>query len=78
MTNLSVDVPTSLHSAAGEFARAAGLTVDQLVASALAEKLSALAGPEWLAARAARGSREKFDAAMAKVADVPPDEEDRL
>ncbi|MBY0512912.1 MAG: hypothetical protein K2P78_03260 [Gemmataceae bacterium] len=71
-------MPESLHAAAVELARASGLTVDQLVASALAEKVDALAGPDWLAARAARGDRAKFEAALGQVADVEPDEHDRL
>lgn len=78
MNTVSVDVPASLHAAAGEFARASGMTVDQLVASALSEKVSALAGPEWLASRAARGSKEAFEAALKQIADVEPAEEDRL
>lgn len=78
MSTISVGVPASLHAAAGELARASGLTVDQLVASALAEKLSALAGPTWLAARAVRGDRARFEAALAQVADIEPEEWDRL
>jgi hypothetical protein len=32
----------------------------------------------YLQTRAARGSRRKFEAALAKVADVPPDANDEL
>lgn len=78
MSTVSVEVPESLHAAAGELARASGLTVGQLVASALAEKVSALAGPGWLAARAARGDRARFEAALGEVADIEPAEQDRL
>ena len=77
MSMMSVEVPASLHAAAGELARASGVTVDQLVASALYEKVAALAGPEWLAARAARGDRARFEAALSEVADVEPEERDR-
>ena len=78
MTAISVNLPASLHAAAGELARESGLTVEQLMASALSEKVSALAGPGWLAARAARGNRTHFEEALKKVADVEPDELDRL
>jgi hypothetical protein len=54
------------------------VTVGQLLASALAEKVSALAGPGWLEARAARGDRARFEAALGQVADVEPDERDRM
>ena len=78
MNTFSVALPESLHAAAGELARMAGWTVDQLMASALAEKLSALAGPEWLAARAAKGDRSLFESALGEVADVEPEERDGL
>ena len=53
--------------------------MNQLITLALAEKLSAIGTEEYLEKRAQRGSREKFLAAMAKVADVKPvDERDQL
>jgi hypothetical protein len=78
MSAIRVDVPASLHAAADEFARESGLTVEQLVASALAEKVSALAGPGWLAARAARGDRVRFEEALRRVPDVEPEPQDQL
>ncbi len=77
MKTYSIDLPEQLHHAADEFAREAGLTMDQLVASAVAEKVSALAGPAWLAERAKRGNRVLFDEALSRVADVEPEERDR-
>jgi hypothetical protein len=44
--------------------------VNQLIATALAEKLAALSAETYLAERAARGSRSRFDAALAQVPDV--------
>ncbi|MBA4066079.1 MAG: toxin-antitoxin system HicB family antitoxin [Isosphaera sp.] len=77
MSTVTVDLPESLHAAAGALARESGVTVGQLLASALAEKVAALAGPGWLEARAARGDRARFEEALGKVADVEPDERDR-
>ena len=45
---------------------------------AAAEKVAALRTVEYLAQRASRGSREKFEAALAKVPDVEPEDRDRL
>lgn len=79
MNMVSVSIPESLHAAAGDYARRSGVTVEQLLSSALAEKLSALAGREWFEARAARGSRALFEEALRHVPDVEPeDERDRL
>jgi hypothetical protein len=43
-----------------------------MIASALGEKIAALATEEYLEARAARGSLRKFKKAMAKVPHRPP------
>jgi hypothetical protein len=78
MSTISVDLPESLHAAAGEPARASGVSVGQFLASALAEKVAALAGPDWLAQRAARGDRSRFEEALRQVPDVEPEPRDRL
>jgi hypothetical protein len=49
-----------------------------LVALALSEKLSAMMTEDYLKKRAAKGSREKFLAVLAKAPDVKPEEHDRL
>jgi hypothetical protein len=74
---MSLRLPNSLHAAAKELAQREGISVNQLVATALAEKLSALMTLEYLEKRARRGSRAKFLAALAKVPDVPPAPYDR-
>jgi hypothetical protein len=56
-----------------------GISINQFVTLALAEKVSALATESYLEERAKRADKQKFLAAMSKVADVePPDERDRL
>ena len=77
MNAMSVRLPESLHRAAKELAAREGISVNQLVATALAEKLAALVTVEYLD-RAKRGSRKKFLAAMARVPDVEPEQWDRL
>jgi len=79
MTAISLRLPDSLHKLARELAEQEGISMNQLITLALAEKVSALRTESYLEARAARGDRAKFQAALAKVADVePPDERDRL
>lgn len=77
MSALSVRLPESLHKYAKEYAALEGISVNQLISTALAEKLSALATEDYLELRAKRGSRKKFDAALARVPDVGPDKLDR-
>jgi hypothetical protein len=67
MTRISLQLPPSIHERAKRFAKKDGVSLDQLVALALAEKLSAFDAQEYLENRAARGSREKFARALAKI-----------
>ena len=78
MTALSLRLPQSLHQKLSEVAEREGISINQLINSAVAEKMSALMTEEYLQERAARGSRRKFAAALAKVSDVPPDAIDQL
>jgi len=78
MSALSLRLPQSLHRKLREVAEREGISINQLITSAVAEKMSALMTEDYLQARAARGSRRKFASALAKVADVEPDASDRL
>jgi hypothetical protein len=78
MSALSVRLPESLHDRVRELAAREGISINQLVATALAEKMAALMTEDFLEARARRGSRSKFLAALGHVPDVEPDPEDRL
>ncbi len=77
MSALSIRLPESLHKNAKAFALQEGISVNQLISTALAEKLSALATQDYLEQRAARGSRGAFDLALSKVPDAEPDAVDR-
>ncbi len=77
MSALSIRLPESLHKYAKEYAAQEGISVNQLISTALAEKLSALATEDFLELRAKRGSRRKFDAVLTKVPGVAPDAPDR-
>ena len=78
MSAISLRLPASLHEKAREVARQESVSVNQLITLALAEKLSALLAEDYLVMRARRGDRAKFEAAMAKVPDVEPEDDDRL
>ena len=78
MSNMNIKVPDSLLKQAQEIAKREDLTLEQLISSALAEKMAALMTVAYLEKRAARGDRRKFERAMSKVPDAPPEEIDRL
>ncbi|RMD66359.1 toxin-antitoxin system HicB family antitoxin [Candidatus Parcubacteria bacterium] len=78
MSTISLRLPDSLHATVRELAKKEQVSINHFITLALAEKISALMTEEYLAMRAARGERVKFEKAMAKVPDVEPEEYDRL
>ncbi|MCC5630453.1 ribbon-helix-helix protein, CopG family [Nostoc sphaeroides CHAB 2801] len=78
MSNLSVQLPDSLYKSLQELAKQDGISIDQFVATAVAEKIAALTTEIYLGELAKQGSREKYDAVLAKVPDIEPESYDRL
>lgn len=67
MAAMSIRLPASLHRNARAYAEQEGVSVNQLIATALAEKLAALGAQDFLASRASRGTRAAFERALAQV-----------
>lgn len=78
MLTLSIRLSESLHKRIRQMAKAEGISINQFITLAVAEKISALATVEYLEERARRGSRQKFEAVLANVPDVDPEEYDKL
>jgi hypothetical protein len=78
MSIVQVQIPDSLQKSLYDLASRDGISVDQFVSTAIAEKLSALMAENYLQERAKRGTREKYDAILAKVPDVEPEDYDRM
>lgn len=76
MSTISLRLPESLHRQVRELAQSEDVSINQLITTALAEKMSALMTVEYLEKRASRGDRAKFERAMGRIRDVPPDEGD--
>jgi hypothetical protein len=70
MSTLTIKMPESLARQLHECAAKEGVTVDQLMSSAVAEKLSALMTVDHLRERAGRAKRGDFHAFL----DASPDE----
>ena len=78
MSTLSLRLPESIHERLRELARKEGVSINQLINSAVAEKLSALLTVDYLAARAQRANRETLRDLLDRVPDVEPDERDQI
>lgn len=71
-------LPESLLRQVRALAEREGITLEQFVSSAIAEKTAVWLTVEYLERRAARGDKQKFLKALGNVPDVEPDEQDRL
>ena len=78
MSTISIRLPDSLHDGIREAARKESISINQFIASAAGEKLAAWATEEYLVARARRGDRGRFEAALGRVPDREPDPDDAI
>jgi hypothetical protein len=78
MSTLSLRLPESLHKRVKELAAREGISINQFVSTAVAEKMSALMTEDYLQERARRGTRARYESALAQVPDIEPDEHDRI
>jgi len=78
MSTLSLRIPKSLHEQIRQLAKREGISINQFVASAAAEKMSALLTEEYIEERAKRASLKKFRKVLKKVPDSGPEDYDRI
>ncbi len=78
MSTLSVRIPDSLHQMAKAIAASDHISMNQFIASAVAEKVSALNTETYLQERAERASATKFRAALKAVPDVEAEDFDQV
>ena len=78
MSTISLRIPESLHQHLRELAKKEGTSINPLITTAVAEKISALSTEDYLAQRANRGDRASFEQALSRVADSEPESYDKL
>ncbi len=78
MNVLSLRLPESLHKGVKEAAQREGVSINQFIATAVAEKLAALMTEDYLQQRANRGSRARYEDALAQVPDLAAEDYDRV
>jgi hypothetical protein len=79
MSQMSLRLPNSLHEAVKELAEKENISANQFIATAVAEKISALATEQFIAERTGRApSRKRFKQLLGKAPRQEPSESDRL
>ena len=71
-------MPDSLLKQVRQLTEREGISIEQFIVSATAEKASAWISVDYLKERAKKGSREEFERILAKVPAVEPDPWDRM
>lgn len=77
-TTVSLRLPNSIHRQLRTFAEQDGVSMNQFITLAVAEKIASLATAEYLEQRASQGNKSKFDSALANVPDAAPEDQDKL
>ena len=78
MSTLSVRLPTSLHRQLRELAQREGVSMNQLISSAVGEKLASLVTLDYLRERGMQGKRSAYDRVLRRVSNAAPEEGDAL
>ena len=78
MSNLSLRLPDSLHRTIRQLAEQDDISINQFIATAVAEKTAALLTVDYLEERARRAHPRLVDRLLSRVPDVPPDPGDEL
>ncbi len=78
MSALSLRLPDSIHRHIREIARREGVSINQFISSAVAEKVSAIMTEELLEERAKRARKGALREILDKVPDRPPVKGDEL
>ncbi len=72
MSALSLRLPDSIHRHIKEIAKKEGVSINQFISSAIAEKISAILTEDYLKSRAKRAKKSDFKKILDKVPDRKP------
>lgn len=77
MSTLSIRIPESLHASVKRFSKEDHVSINQFIAAAVAEKITALETENYLSQRAQSGSIDKFNEILKKVPNIEPEQHDK-
>lgn len=78
MSSLNVRLPHYLHEQLRQLAQREGISMNQFITLAIAEKITALESVDYWQARAKRVDQAAYQQVLAAVPNVPPDERDAM
>ena len=78
MSTLSLRLPNSLHEQIRQLSKKEGISINQFIASAAAEKMASLLTEAYLEKRGRRANQKNFQGVLDKIPDVEPENYDKL
>lgn len=76
--SLTVRLPKSLHDGIKQLAKSEGISINQFLVTAAAEKMSALLTQSYLEREALEGKKEDFEKVLNAVPNVEPEDYDKI
>lgn len=76
MSSLSIRIPESLHETLKKISKKDRVSINQFIASAVAEKVTALETEEYIKVRGEKGNIDKFNIVLSKVKNIEAEEDD--
>ena len=76
--SLTVRLPKSLHDGIKQLAKSEGISMNQFLVTAAAEKMSALLTQSYLEREALEGKKEDFEKVLNAVPNVEPEDYDKI
>jgi hypothetical protein len=77
-STLTLRLPKSLHIKIRDLAKEDGISINQFLVTAAAEKMSAMLTKHYLEKEASKGRREYYEKVLRSVPHVEPESYDRL
>jgi hypothetical protein len=78
MNELKIKIPDSIFKKLKQISKEDGISTNQFVNSAIAEKISVLITEEYFNKKSKAGSREKYLKVLSKVRNIEADEIDKI
>ena len=77
-SSLTVRLPKSLHDGIKQLAKSEGISINQFLVTAAAEKMSALLTQSYLERETLKGKKEDFEKVLNAVPNVEPEDYDKI
>ena len=73
MSTLSIRIPDSIHEIIKRISKDDNISINQFIASAITEKVTAFETEDYLVKRGALGDRKAFEKVLRKVPEIEPE-----